>query len=110
MRQTEVFAQRSDADGTYYRAVHFDEDGSLTIEGHDMGPGVELIFGDGITEYEFTRTVDEAEVLKLREAMGLGAESPLLALLRSKFATTSALEDFLDDKEIKSEFWSRMGE
>jgi hypothetical protein len=110
VRQTEVFAERTDADGRYFRAVHFNEDGSLTIEGHDTGPGVEMVFGDGVTEYEFERSVEAAEVVKLREVLGVGAEIPLLAVLRKKFATTSALEDYLDDKSIRTEFWSRMGD
>jgi len=110
MRQTEVFDERRDADGTYYRAVHLNEDGSLTIEGHDVGPGVEAIFGDGCTEYEFERTLDIDAVRQLREALGIGAESPLLTLLKSRFKTTAAIEDFVDDEKIPAEFWSRIGE
>jgi len=110
VRQTEVFAQRTDADGTYYRAVHYDEDGSVTIEGHDLGPGVEMVFGDGVTEYEFTRTIEADQVVALRDALKIGAEIPLLSYLKSKFKTTSDFEDFLDKHKIACELWSRMGE
>lgn len=110
MRQTEVFAQRTDADGAYYRAVHYDEDGSVTIEGHDLGPGVEMVFGDGVTEYEFTRTIEAEQVVALRDALKIGAEIPLLSYLKSKFKTTSDLEDFLDSNDIRCEIWSRFGD
>ena len=44
-------------------------------------------WGDGMTEYEFTRTLSPAAVAALRLSLGIG-DAPLLEALGSRFETT----------------------
>lgn len=90
------------------RAVHLNADGELTIEGHDLGPGVERIFG--CTEYEFERSLSTPETSELRELLGLSADDDLLAAIGQRFEFTSDLEKFLKEHEIEGRFWNRIGD
>jgi hypothetical protein len=98
-----------DERGSYRRELHVDKDGTLIIEGHDLGSGVSNFWGDGLTEYEFTRTLSPAAVAELRLSLGV-AEAPLLEALGSQFETTGALEEYLKVNGIETTFWSRVGD
>lgn len=105
--------QTDDDRGFSVRRVLFADDGGLTIEGHDLGPGVERFFGEGNTEYEFTRTVTPAGVARLREALALDPEADLAEELRRRFAHPGGspeLERTLQDHGIETTFWSRVGD
>jgi len=105
-----VLADSSNADGKHWRAVTYDGDGTLRIEGHDLGPGVEDFWGSGYTEYEFERMLRPPEVERLRDLLGLGPGENLLEVLATRFEATSAIEKYLEEHGLESEFWSRVGE
>jgi hypothetical protein len=98
-----------DERGWLRRELHAEEDGTLIIEGHDLGSGVSDAWGDGLTEYEFVRTVSPAAVEELRQSLGIG-NGPLLDALNSRFETTIALEEYLKVNGIETTFWSRVGD
>ena len=91
------------------RASFEEADGSLVIEGQDLGSGVSDFWGAGLSEYEFTRTLSTAAVTELRRALGIG-EAPLLEAVASRFKTTGDLESYLKATGIESTFWSRVGD
>ncbi len=47
----------------------FSPDGTLTIEGQDLGDGVEQIFGAGNREYERALTIEPRDVAQLKSAL-----------------------------------------
>lgn len=102
-----TLTQTNDERGHLRRWIGLDSDGSLTISGHDIGRGVDDVWG--MSEYEFTRTVAPAAVTVLRTTAGLG-DGPLLAAIRDRFGTTRVLEEYLEDHDIPSEFFSRVGD
>lgn len=108
MRQSVDFENRRDEAGLTRRSVHLDDDGSLTIEGHDLGDAVEQFWG--CREYEFERRIDLAGVARLRATLGVQDHQPLLEALRDRFASTNELEDAIAASGIESEFWSRVGD
>lgn len=90
------------------RTVRETADGGLLIEGHDLGDAVSGSWGDGLTEYEFLRRLDDRGVAELRRVAGLG-DAPLLRAIRDRFASAAELERFLKVHGIESTFWSRVG-
>lgn len=109
VRRTIVMTNRRDKQGWLLRELHADEDGTLVIEGHDLGSGVSNAWGDGLTEYEFVRTVSPAAVAELRLGLSIG-DDPILEALGSRFETTRALEAYLEANGIETAFWSRVGD
>lgn len=93
---------------TSFRAVTLNDDGSLLIEGQDLGALPEQLFGS--REYEFERTVDATGVRRLRQVLGIAPDEPLLPALRARFATTHELERAIEDAGIDSRFWCRSGD
>jgi hypothetical protein len=82
----------------------------LTIEGQDLGRGVERIFGDGNIEYEWTWTLPPASVDALRQSLGCGQD--ILAGLAARFSGDAAVElqPYLDSIGLHYETWSRIGD
>lgn len=105
-----VLSETKDGNGVSARWVRLTNDGDLLIEGHDLGPGVQLFFGGN--EYEFVRTVRAADMPALRRAFQLDEEDDLLAALLERYdgRGTSELEQFIQDAGVPSEFWSRVGD
>jgi hypothetical protein len=58
-------------------------DGSLHIDGQDLGPGTEMVSGDG--EYEWFRTIQAEHVPRLVEMLGGEAGTDVLDLLASRY-------------------------
>jgi hypothetical protein len=106
-KKTLVMESTRDSKGTVWRAVHPTR-GRLSIEGHDLGPGVEEYFG--CSEYEFTRSLDAAETTALRELLGVPDGGDLLAAVRARFASAHELEEFLKEHGIAGTFWNRIGD
>jgi len=48
-----VLRDTRDASGTRFLEARLDADGTLRIEGQDLGPGVSAVFGPDLTEYEW---------------------------------------------------------
>jgi hypothetical protein len=86
------------------------ENGDVRLEGQDLGPGVEQIFGEGLTEYEYTMTILAQDVPALRRA--LGDKSDLLQALKEALGDPGMIgpKAFLDEHNIPHEFWSRIGD
>jgi hypothetical protein len=106
--RTVVLADVRDENGTVWRAVTLNEDGSLAISGHDLGRGVERFFGCG--EYEFERLLSAPAVKALYELLTVPADADLLAAIADRFPSGSGLEAFVRDHGIESQFWNRVGD
>jgi hypothetical protein len=101
-----------DDQGLYRRTLTLREDGSLVLEGQDLGRGVSDVFGKDIDEYEFARTVAADRVDELLRVLGVSGDDDRRATLEERFARpggSHAFELFLTDHGIRSEFWNRIG-
>lgn len=107
-RTTLILTDVRDEDGTMWRAVNLTDDGGLAIVGHDLGPGVERIFG--CSEYEFERRLNPAETQTLRTLLAADATANLLDVIEARFDSTHDLETFLKDHGIEGRFWNRIGD
>jgi hypothetical protein len=67
--------------------VKIDEGGQLVMEGHDLGPGVEIAFGDSDYEYWLTIPTDYKDTV-------------LLHLIKDKFVSSHDFEKWLKLKSI----------
>ncbi|MEI7814935.1 MAG: hypothetical protein WCJ13_09100 [Coriobacteriia bacterium] len=85
-------------------------DGGLTIEGQDLGSGVEEFWGAGNTEYEWAESIQSQDVAKLVTA--LGHSDDVLEALAKRFSDDPyfRLQRFLDEHGIPHKFWSRIGD
>lgn len=102
-----VMQDSADEDGTMWRGVTLGGDGTLTIAGHDTGPGVEQIFG--CREYEFTRRFSPQETIVVCRMLGIDRKRDLLTGIQERFASTRELEQALASQGLTGEFWSRTG-
>lgn len=91
-----------------WRAVTLTDDGGVAILGHDLGRGVERIFG--CREYEFERRLSAAEVSTLRKLLAVARDGDLLAAIGTRFQSTDELETFAEENGIAGEFWNRIGD
>jgi hypothetical protein len=81
------------------------ENGSLVIDGYDIGKRVEEYWGD--SDYEYTITIKEEAIAFLGEALGVSPDqSTILNTIAARFQGNhcfSALGDFLDKHKIRYE-------
>jgi hypothetical protein len=86
-------------------------DGSLSLNGHDMGTAVSESWGDEFDEYEWSWTLDPSRVPALLNPLQLNGQSkdwPVeLAVRLRAIGTTEAESKF---KDAGAEFWSRVGD
>ena len=106
-RKNLVLTQVGDEDGFMRRSIHLTAEGQLVIEGHDLGAGVERIFG--CREYEFERTLSVGETAQLAELLEVSVVE-LLPAIQQRFGTTPPLEAYLEEHDIAGEFWNRTGD
>jgi hypothetical protein len=106
--RTVVLADVRDENGTVWRAVTLNEGGSLAISGHDLGRGVEHVFG--CSEYEFERRLSAQAAKALCELLTAPGENDFLAAIADRFPSGGGLEEFIRDHGIESQFWSRVGD
>ena len=99
--------ERTESDIRYLNAS-FNDLGYIVIYGQDIGDGVEKFFG--CLEYEWTWTILAGDVSALAKALGAGDN--LLAVLKHQFEGDKAagLGQFLKDKQIPHDKWSRLGD
>jgi hypothetical protein len=96
--------------GSRHLVASLSADGTLTIEGHDLGHDVEQTFGDGNREYEWVWTIRSENIPHLVSALDAGDD--VLTALAARFSNDAAaeLKTFLDEQEIPHECWSRIGD
>jgi hypothetical protein len=92
--------------------AYVEHDGDFALDGQDLGPSVEGVFGAGIREYEWKRTVSAAEVPALLDALGGAEGSDVLDALEAWLSTHEPveLETLIQERNIPSTFWSRAGD
>ena len=110
MEQSVELRRSQDSYGTRYLGAILADNGDVRIEGQDLGSGLQEIFGEGITEYEYIITIRAQDVPALLEA--LGAKGDVLVALQKLFSDPAAEEpkSFLDKHNVPYEFWNRMGD
>lgn len=86
-------------------------DGGLRIEGHDIGEGVEAVFGKGLTEYEWVVDVAEADLPRLVEALGGRPGEHIINVIRRTYVDDpDHAETVIRDHDIPRKLWNRIGE
>ena len=112
MHQTQsvVLRHTKDALGSRYLQATLRGNGNVVIEGQDLGKGVEDVFGEGLTEYEFAMTIQAADIPGLLKA--LEAQGDVLSALQHQFKSHTSTEPgtFLNTHNVPYEFWSRLGD
>lgn len=100
--------QVKDADGSRLLEASLTSEGDLLIKGHDLGDGVERVFG--AKEYEWAWRIPSSTIPALLRA--LGATDNILAALEDRFSGDNAtlLGPFLEANEIPTDRWSRLGD
>ena len=95
----------------YHLRARLGDDGSLVIEGQDLGATAEEFWGS--REYEWTITVKPAALPRLVTALGgtPGEDDPL-DLLAARFREDErhATRTFLEEAGVPFDFWSRVGD
>jgi hypothetical protein len=81
-----VLRSTSDASGSRFLEARLDADGTLRIEGQDLGPGVSAVFGPGLTEYEWWWRLPADAVPAAVAALGGSPGDDPLLVLRAWFA------------------------
>jgi hypothetical protein len=89
--------------------AYFSANGSLVVEGYDIGKNVEEYWGD--SDYEYSFTVSPAEVSKLYRQLNMNPDSQdeLLQWLQANYHSNSCYSDlrtWLDKNNIKHEGFS----
>jgi len=109
---TVTLREQRNADDFRRLSVDRRPDGSIFIEGHDLGAGVEQNFGVGLSEYEWAWVVAPDAVQALVAALdGRDGDDPLQLL-----AAWSAAHDGADpgphlrEVGVPLEFWNRVGD
>ena len=88
------------------------DDGSIVIEGQDLGPGVERAFGEGNTEYEWAWSIKPDAVEAMVAALGGDEGDDALQLLKNWSEAHGGKDPGNDLREagVAIEFWSRVGD
>jgi hypothetical protein len=107
-RREVVLRDQRDEDGTRYLGAYLDGP-DLVISGQDLGQGVSRVFGEDLTEYEWTHTVRAEHVPRLVEALGAPPGTHVLDALEG-FAGARAAEVEQRLAQVPKEFWSRVGD
>ena len=112
MAEARTVTLHHDKHGRDVRSVwaRMTDDGSLVVEGQDLGPTVEEFWGQGLTEYEWWITVDAADIPRLLEL--LGEEGDVLDAVAARFSGPEAhfFYRVLREHGIEYEFTSRLGD
>lgn len=106
-----VLRSTSDASGTRFLEARLDADGTLRIEGQDLGPGVSAVFGAGLTEYEWWWRLPADAVPDAVAALGGAPGDEPLAVLRAWFDANGVDPgSALRDAGLPVAFDSRIGD
>lgn len=106
-----ILRDERNEDGSHHLRGRLRDDGSLVIEGHDLGAIPQRFWGSD--EYEWTITLDRAAVARLIEVLeGAPGQHDPLTILEQRFHEDEryASRAFLEEHGIPFKFWSRVGE
>lgn len=108
MRTVTLRNERHGADSRHL-AAHIAADGSLVIEGQDLGPATWLVSGDG--EYEWRRTIASQDLLGFRALLDIPDAADLLDALEQHWsgANSHELERRLRESQHPSGLWTWSG-
>ena len=108
-KRSVTLRQSRDELGSRYLGASLSVDGTLTIEGQDLGDGVEQFFGKGHREYEWVWTIISNDVVQLKAAL---KSDDVLVALAERFSNAAAaeLQPFLDAHGIPYKSWNRIGD
>jgi hypothetical protein len=83
---------RAEVDGSDRRNLwaFLDPDGSLVIEGQDLGPATAIVSADG--EYEWTRTIRAGHLPRLLELLDAPADADVLDELERRWTGVASYE------------------
>lgn len=86
--------------------------GDIVIRGQDLGCDLEQIFGDGITEYEWSIIIAKKDFDLLFKVFKGKKNDNVSTLFVKEFSNDRAMkiEDFLKEKHIPYKFSNRMGD
>ena len=107
--KTEVVLEKIENENGMQRlTAYLRKDGTISIEGHDLGKEVEKAFGR--YEYEWQWTIESKDVHLLKEA--LGGKEDILRVLEKEYSGLNSLklQSFLENNKIPFDFWSRIGD
>jgi hypothetical protein len=114
MRETPtpvVLRSTRDEAGSRYLAASPLPDGGLAIDGQDLGPGVEAVFGAGCSEYEWTWTVAAPDVPAATAALGGEPHENVFTVVGRWFREHGTDPGTrLRDAGVPVAFWSRIGD
>ena len=101
---------RYQRDGSDVRSLtaRLSDIGDLLIEGHDLGSGVQTVWGSGLRECEWERTIRAEHLPRLREAQGGQPGDEVLDVLATWCDEHGAiaLTELLETEGIPVESWS----
>lgn len=109
---TVTLREQRDADGFRRLSADRRPDGGIMIDGHDLGPGVERIFGSGLTEYEWAWVIDPGAIPSVIAALGGGEGDDPLRLLAAWYVAHGGVDpgSHLREAGVPIEFWNRVGD
>ena len=110
--ETVVLRDSRDERGTRHLLARLGTDGSIQIEGQDLGSGVEDAFGSGNTEYEWWWTVRPGNVAAAVAALGGAPDDDVLELLARWSADNGGADpgQRFRDAGVPVEFDNRVGD
>lgn len=108
--RTVVLREERYEHNAYHLRARLGDDGSLVIEGQDLGAAAEDFWGS--REYEWTITVAPKALPRLVTAFGGAPGEDPLDLLAARYRDDErcATRTYLEEAGVPFEFWSRVGD
>ena len=111
---TRMLVLRDERDGPDRRSLlaYTAPNGDFVLDAQDLGPTIERLFGEGIREYEWTRTILAGDVPTLVELLGANPGTDVQLAMEAWLSTHAAadLEKLIEAGGLDSTFWSRLGD
>lgn len=101
-----------DAEGVRRLDASRRDDGGILIEGQDLGSGVEQVWGEGLTEYEWIWTLGPNAVPAAVAALDGPEGADPLPVIQAWYQANGGLDpgNRLREAGVEIEFWSRVGD
>lgn len=107
-----VLRDQRDSDGFQGLRASRGPDGGIRIDGHDLGSGVEGVFGAGLSEYEWSWAIEPDAVPAAIAALDGREGDDLLRLLAAWSAAHVGADpgSHLQEAGVPIAFWNRIGD